>query len=307
MKKNAPIIEVVELTRVYGGKKKSAYTAVRGVSFEVAEGEVYGLLGTNGAGKTSTLEVIEGLAPATGGAVRVCGMHPVKDRSRVRPLIGTMLQSGGLPSQLTVAETIRMWAGTCSNPRPTGEVLELVELTHRTGVKVGSLSGGEQRRLDLACALVGSPRVIFLDEPTTGLDPESRRNVWTLLANLKEQGVSMILTTHYLEEAERLCDRIGIMHAGDIVTEGSLQEIVSSAQSVISFELPQGVSELPQGLGGQAVRSGSRVEISTDVLQEDALRVLEWARSRGLSLGSFAATPASLESVFLAIAGKSSL
>ena len=134
-----------------------------------------------------------------------------------------MLQSGGLPTQLTAAETIRMWAGTCSQPMPPERALDAVDLTHRAKVKVGSLSGGEQRRLDLACALVGQPSILFLDEPTTGLDPESRRRVWRLLENLKTQGVTMILTTHYLEEAERLCDRIGIMHRGPIVLEGSLR------------------------------------------------------------------------------------
>ncbi|MGO2842364.1 MAG: ABC transporter ATP-binding protein, partial [Corynebacterium variabile] len=195
-----PVIRVRDLTRTYrpAGKKKDAYTAVDGISFDVHRGEVYGLLGTNGAGKTSSLEVIEGLAAATDGSVAIFGHDPQTDRDLVRPDLGIMLQNGGLPKELTVAETMRMWAGTCSAPRPTAEVLAEVDLTHRLTTRVGSLSGGEQRRLDLACALLNDPRVIFLDEPTTGLDPESRARTWELLAGLKARGVTMVLTTHYL-------------------------------------------------------------------------------------------------------------
>lgn len=306
-------ITVSNLTRTYAGsKKKRAFTAVDGLSFHVTEGEVYGLLGTNGAGKTSTLEVIEGLAPATSGSVSVLGMDPTKDRAKVRPHTGTMLQSGGLPTQLTVAETIRMWAGTCSRPMPTEQALDAVDLTHRAKVKVGSLSGGEQRRLDLACALVGQPSILFLDEPTTGLDPESRRRVWKLLENLKTQGVTMILTTHYLEEAERLCDRIGIMHRGEIVLEGSLRDIVSTEASVIRFGIQEGsdatrASTAPQPpalAGAQVTRSGSTYEVRTDHLQEHSLAILQWAQSERLALRDFSATPASLETVFMRVAGE---
>lgn len=209
----SPVITATDLNRHYPSGRTS-FVAVDNVSFHVERGEVFGLLGTNGAGKTSTLEILEGLAPADGGEVRVLGLDPVTDRQALRPQLGIMLQSGGLPAALTVAETMRMWAGTCSTLRDIDEVLVDVDLTHRADVKVGALSGGEQRRPDLACALVGDPRVIFLDEPTTGLDPESRRNVWGLLEGLKERGATMVLTTHYLEEAERLCDRIAIMHEG---------------------------------------------------------------------------------------------
>ena len=303
-------ITVSNLTRTYASaKKKKAFTAVDGISFHVTEGEVYGLLGTNGAGKTSTLEVIEGLAPATSGSVSVLGMDPTKNRANVRPHTGTMLQSGGLPTQLTVAETIRMWAGTCSRPMPPERALDVVDLSHRAKVKVGSLSGGEQRRLDLACALVGQPSILFLDEPTTGLDPESRRRVWRLLENLKAQGVTMILTTHYLEEAERLCDRIGIMHRGAIVLEGSLRDIVSTEASVIRFGIQEGsdASTAPQPpalAGAQVTRSGSTYEVRTDHLQEHSLAILQWAQSKRRALRDFSATPASLETVFMRVAGE---
>lgn len=298
---NTPAITVTDLTRHYR-TGKTTFVAVDDISFHVDRGEVFGLLGTNGAGKTSTLDLVEGLADPTGGEVRVLGLDPVADRQQLRPHLGIMVQAGGLPSQLTVSETLRMWAGTCSTPRPVDEVLADVDLAHRTDVKVGALSGGEQRRLDLACALVGDPSVIFLDEPTTGLDPESRRNVWGLLAGLKERGVTMILTTHYLDEAEQLCDRIAIMHEGRIQVEGTLKQLVSDVHSEITFTLPPD-HDLPVLPGTQITRSGSEITVATAHLAEDTLSVLEWARERGLALEGFAARPATLESVFLTIAG----
>lgn len=296
------VIEVTDLKRTYGKGKKS-YTAVHNSSFSVRRGEVYGLLGTNGAGKTSTLEVIEGLAEPTSGAVNVLGLNPVSNRAELRPELGIMLQAGGLPSQLSVQETMRMWHGTCSTPRPIEDVLADVDLTHRADVRVGSLSGGEQRRLDLACALLGDPTVLFLDEPTTGLDPESRRNVWALLRNLKQRGVTMILTTHYLEEAEFLADRIAIMHRGDIAVEGTLSELVEQAGAVIRFELNPNYPPLPELPGTSLTRENQQVEITTTALQQDAHQILSWAAGHGLELPGFTARPASLETVFLDIAG----
>ena len=170
------IITVRDLRRRYGGPGGRGFEAVRGVTFSVCRGELFALLGTNGAGKTSTMEMLEGLAPPARGTVRVLGCDPCSDRARVRRRMGIVLQEGGFPADLTVAETGRMWAGTLSAPRPVPEALELVGLGHRAGVAVRSLSGGERRRLDLAMAILGRPEVLFLDEPTTGLDPESRRH-----------------------------------------------------------------------------------------------------------------------------------
>lgn len=303
------VISVSDLTRTYQAKKKKdAFTAVNGISFDVRQGEVYGLLGTNGAGKTSTLEIVEGLASPTQGSVRVLDMDPVADREQVRRELGIMLQSGGLPKELTVSETMAMWAGTCSTPLPIDEVLDEVDLNHRTDVRVGSLSGGEQRRLDLACALLNDPSVVILDEPTTGLDPESRTRTWELLAALKDRGVTMILTTHYLEEAERLADRIGIMHQGDIAVEGRLDELVETQGAEISFILPENgngtVQEIcPTFPGAQITRDGGRIRIETSRLQEDTHRLLEWATTNNVTLAGFAARPASLERVFRRIAG----
>lgn len=296
------VIEVSDLTRTYGTGDKT-YDAVKSSTFHVRRGEVFGLLGTNGAGKTSTLEVLEGLVAPTSGEVRINGLDPLHDRATLRPELGIMLQSGGLPSQLTVQETMEMWHGTCSHPREINDVLVDVSLTHRTDVKVGSLSGGEQRRLDLACALLGDPSILFLDEPTTGLDPESRRQTWELLRTLKDRGVTMILTTHYLEEAEFLADRLAIMHAGEIAVEGTLRELIAQVSSEISFTTSSPLPELPGLKGAQVARDSDQVTISTRQLQAHTLELLQWAEARGVQLTGFAARPATLESVFMNIAG----
>lgn len=294
-----PIIVVKNVKRVYGSGA-TAHEAVKDSSFYVTKGEVFGLLGTNGAGKTSTLEILEGIAEPSDGSVVVFGMDPYKYRSIVRTEMGIMLQSGGLPLGLTVAETLEMWRGTCSHPRSIDEVLRDVELEHRRDVRVGALSGGEQRRLDLGCALLGDPSLLFLDEPTTGLDPESRRNVWKLLARLKDQGVTMVLTTHYLEEAEMLCDRLAIMHRGEIAVTGTLSEIVGTVSAEISFSA---VIEPPHIPGTTVQQAGGTVTIFTDRIQEDTYQVLEWARINGVELENFSARPATLETVFLNVAG----
>ena len=185
------VITVRDLRRRYGGPGGRSFEAVRGVTFSVRRGELFALLGTNGAGKTSTMEVLEGLAPPAQGAVRVLGCDPYRERALVRRRMGIMLQEGGFPPDLTVAETGRMWAGTLSAPRPVAEALGLVSLGHRAGVAVRSLSGGERRRLDLAMAILGRPEVLFLDEPTTGLDPESRRRTWLLIRELLGAGTTV--------------------------------------------------------------------------------------------------------------------
>lgn len=297
--KHETVLQVSDVTRSYG-KGTKTFWAVKGLDFRVFRGDVFGLLGTNGAGKTSTLEILEGLTPATSGKVKVFGRDPFDDRALIRPRMGIMLQSGGLPSQLTVEETIKMWQGTCSNPRDPEEILAEVELLHRLDVRVGALSGGEQRRLDLGCALLGNPELLFLDEPTTGLDPESRRNVWDLLLRLKKQGVTMVLTTHYLEEAETLCDRIAIMNEGTVARQGTLSELVNS----VSAEITVSSVHTPPRLPGTTITTEQKSHtIYTKQLPQDTLAVLEWARKNQLELEHFSARPASLEKVFMSIAG----
>ncbi len=295
------VIEVDELRRRYGGE--DGFEAVRGVSFTVARGELFALLGTNGAGKTSTLEVLEGIAAPAGGSVRVLGRDPHADRAAVRPRIGIMLQEGGFPSDLTAAEMGRMWAGVQSPGRPVAEALELAGVRHRADVPIRALSGGERRRLDLALAIVGRPEVLFLDEPTTGLDPESRRNTWELVRSLLAEGTTILLTTHYLEEAEALADRLAIMHGGRIVRAGTAAEIGASQPARISFQLPGEplVSELPE-LPGRVRVDGLRVTVHTEALQEALTHLLAWANPRDVELKGLDARSASLEEAFLAVA-----
>ncbi|MGW6424939.1 ABC transporter ATP-binding protein [Nocardia sp. NPDC055053] len=296
---NDIVISARGLRRTYG-RGEQAFEAVKGVDLDIAEGEVFALLGTNGAGKTSTLDLLEGLAAPSAGAVEVFGLDPLRHRDQVRAQVGIMLQSGGLPAELTVAETLEMWRGTCTNPTTVETVLAQVGLVDRAEVRVGSLSGGEQRRVDMACALLGQPRLLFLDEPTTGLDPESRRRTWQLLADLKGAGVTMVLTTHYLDEAESLADRIAIMDKGVIARRGTLREIVDDHPARIVFDHPG--LPVPQ-LRGANIEARERVTVSTDDLQGHLFELLAWAREAGVRLTGLEARAASLESVFLDIAG----
>ncbi|MFB9737625.1 ABC transporter ATP-binding protein [Streptomyces thermocoprophilus] len=301
------VIEVTDLKRVYGG----GFEAVRGVTFHVKHGEILALLGTNGAGKTSTVELLEGLARPAAGRVRVLGHDPFTERDAVRPRTGVMLQEGGFPSELTVAETARMWAGCVSGARPYAEVLDLVGLAAKTGVRVKQLSGGERRRLDLALALLGDPEVLFLDEPTTGLDAEGRRDTWELVRALRDAGTTVLLTTHYLEEAEGLADRLAILHEGRIAVSGTPAEVTASQPARISFELPDGyfVGDLPplDTLGIVAHETDGRVvRLRTHELQRAATALLVWAERAGVELRRLDMRSASLEEAFLGIARQAS-
>ncbi|TGB08987.1 ABC transporter ATP-binding protein [Streptomyces sp. MZ04] len=307
------VIDVTDLRRVYEGgppaplRRGGGFEAVRGVSFSVGRGELFALLGTNGAGKTSTVELLEGLAAPAGGRVRVLGHDPYAERGAVRHRIGVMLQEGGFPSELTVAETVRMWAGCTSGARPVDEALEIVGLGKRSGVRVKMLSGGEKRRLDLATALIGRPEVLFLDEPTTGLDAEGRRETWELVRALRDNGTTVLLTTHYLEEAENLADRLAILHEGRIAAEGRVADVVAAQPSHVSFELPDGyfVGDLPP-LGELGVSehevTGGRVRLRTHELQRAATGLLVWARDARVELRGLDVRAASLEEAFLRIA-----
>ncbi|MFD9427551.1 MULTISPECIES: ABC transporter ATP-binding protein [unclassified Streptomyces] len=292
------VIEASDVRRSYAG----GFEAVSGISFSVARGELFALLGTNGAGKTSTVELLEGLAAPDSGTVRVLGHDPYRERAAVRPRTGVMLQEGGFPSDLTVAETVRMWSACTSGARPAGEVLDLVGLSARTRVRVKQLSGGEKRRLDLALALTSRPEVLFLDEPTTGLDAEGRRDTWDLVRALRDSGTTVLLTTHYLEEAESLADRLAIMHQGRIVTTGTTAEVTARQPARIRFELPAGVPAARLPLPLRAAADGQRIEIRTPALQESLDELLRWARESGVQLLGLDARSASLEEAFLDIA-----
>jgi ABC-2 type transport system ATP-binding protein len=290
-------IEVRELHQGYGD-----FTAVRGVSFAVPPGEVYALLGTNGAGKTTTLDVIEGYRPARSGRVRVLGADPYTERDRIRARIGIVLQDGGFYKDLTVAETVDAWRRWTPSALPRDAALALVRLDGRAKVRVGQLSGGEKRRLDLALAVLGRPQVLFLDEPTTGLDPEARQGVWELIRALVAEGTTVLLTTHYLNEAQRLADRVAIMKAGRIAAEGTVREILARRGPRIAFTLPM-PSELPLPPEARVTCAEDRVVIEAQDVQRTLRDLLDWAEHRGLELADLEVTRPSLEEIFLEVAG----
>jgi ABC-2 type transport system ATP-binding protein len=295
-----PAIRVRGLRRTYG-HGASAYEAVRGIDLDVPAGSITALLGTNGAGKTSTLEVIEGLALATDGDVAVLGLHPIADRAALRRRTGILLQRSGFSGDLTVRETLRQWSATLASPRLVDEMLALLSMEERADVRMLALSGGETRRVDLACTLMGNPELVILDEPTTGLDPESRREVWRLVSDLRDDGATVLVTTHYLEEAETLADRLEIMHAGRIVRSGTPTEIAAGHPSTISFAHVPGV---PGDLAGicRITHEYGRTILETDSLQRSLSELLAWAAHNDVELDDLDARSPSLEATFLSIA-----
>ena len=217
-------VAVSELHKSYG-----AVEAVRGISFEIAAGEVFGLLGPNGAGKTTTVEILEGYRRRDGGSVSVLGSDPEQARSDWRERIGIVLQSSAMHANLTVAEHLALFAGYYSAPRDVGEVIGVVGLAEKRDARVRTLSGGQKRRLDLGLALIGDPELLFLDEPTTGFDPAARRAAWDVIRSLRELGKTILLTTHYLDEAEQLADRVAVLAEGRIVALGRPSELTGGA------------------------------------------------------------------------------
>jgi ABC-2 type transport system ATP-binding protein len=288
------VVAVDDLHSSYGEVE-----AVRGVTLRVRRGELFALLGTNGAGKTTTIEVLEGLQAPTAGSVRVLGMDPAGDRTKVRPRTGVMLQSGGFTGALSVRETLEIWRSLTARPRPSAETLELVQLSDRADASVEQLSGGERRRLELALAVLGRPELLFLDEPTTGMDPASRHRTWEIVRELQRHGATVLLTTHYLEEAEAVADRVAIMHEGRIVVTGTPEDVMQGPPARITFRIPEGRLELPELPGTTVGIEAGRVTIESRQLQTDLTRLLSWAEDRAIELAGLAARPASLEDVFL--------
>ncbi|MGI5197256.1 ABC transporter ATP-binding protein [Streptomyces sp. CA-288835] len=289
---STPVIDVERLNLNYGD-----FHAVKDLSFQVRKGELYALLGTNGAGKTSTLETVEGHRTATSGTVRVFGQSP-RDRRAVRPRMGIMLQESGFSPDLTVRESVRL-IGKLSQRRDRVErVLSIVDLTHKAGTQVSQLSGGEKRRLDFATAVYGKPELIFLDEPTTGLDIQSRDALWDAVDKLREDGSTIVLTTHYLEEAQQRADRIGLMHKGAFHQEGTVSELTRTLPAAIRFSLPAPAPALPL----QATReSDGTFLIQTFDLPKDLYILLGWAHTNAVELRELQAGPTRLDDVFRSI------
>lgn len=287
------VIDVHDLNVRYG-----SFEAVRGLSFEVRRGELYALLGTNGAGKSSTLEVIEGHRTASSGEVRVFGEPPTRRRS-VRPRTGIMLQESGFAEDLTVRETLGLIGSLSQREDRPERVLDVVGLTQKASTRVSQLSGGEKRRLDFATAIYGSPELLFLDEPTTGLDIQSRDALWESVDRLREDGATIVLTTHYLEEAQQRADRVGLMHRGQFRMEGTVAEITRTLPATISFRAPVESAEIPLA---HARRDDGTVLVETHELQGDLHRLLAWADARELELVELEAGPTRLDNVFRSIA-----
>lgn len=298
--KSTTVIRAENLRCSYG-----SFEAVRGIDLEVHRGELFALLGTNGAGKTTAMETLEGHRAADGGLVELLGKNPVRHRRTLRPRVGMMLQESGFAGDLTVAETLRMWARLRRGPCDVEQSIEAVALGHRADVRVRSLSGGERRRLDFAMAILGDPEVLFLDEPTTGMDPESRSRLWELIRCRVDEGVTVFLTTHYLEEAEELAARIAIMHEGRLAVVGSKAEVLTAQPAVIRFNVPAGefpVDRTAQ-LGAEVDRRDGIdvVSIRTPALQRDLGELLDWAGMRRLELHDLVAKHASLDDIFAAV------
>jgi ABC-2 type transport system ATP-binding protein len=293
------VIAVRDLRMSYG-----RLDAVRGLDLDVRAGEVFAFLGPNGAGKTTTVEILEGFRKRSGGEVTVLGVDPAAADGAWRARIGVVLQESEPEAELTVQECLSLYSGYYPAPRPVAETLELVGLAGRGRTRCGNLSGGQQRRLDVALALIGDPELLFLDEPTTGFDPSARRSAWEVIAGLRDLGKTIFLTTHYMDEAEHLADRITVIAAGQIVAEGTPATLGGrdTEGSVIRFSLPAGVlaDQLPRKIAA-AITGDDNGQV--EVHSHDPLALLgvlaTWSASRGVELPDLSVGRPSLEDVYL--------
>ena len=290
-----PVIDVRDLQKTYGD-----VTAVAGVTFSVEPGEVFALLGPNGAGKSTTVEILEGHRTATAGHVRVLGVDPADADRTYRDRIGIVLQSAGIERELSVREALELYGSYYRRPRPVGEVLDLVGLGEKADDRVKTLSGGQQRRIDLALGIIGDPEVLFLDEPTTGFDPSARRRSWDLLSDLRSLGTTILLTTHYMDEAQHLADRVGVIADGRIVASGTPDELIGVSTTTVSFRLPPGTGghDLP-ALPAAPVLHGPVVEYATDEPTATLYVLTRWAMDRGEELTDLSVHRPSLEDIYL--------
>jgi ABC-2 type transport system ATP-binding protein len=303
-----PAVRCAGLVKRYGD-----VTAVAGLDLVVQAGECFGLLGPNGAGKTTTVEILEGLTPSDSGAVEVLGQSwtgGARDR-RLRERLGIQLQETKLPEKLSVEETIRLFASFYREPHGLEEVLALVELGEKRRAWYSKLSGGQKQRLAVACALVNRPELLFLDEPTTGLDPQSRRQLWQVIETFRAHGNTVLLTTHYMEEAERLCDRVAILDHGKVIALGSPRELIASlgAEHVVEFTLAESGTGLASELGSlpgvQALQQRDGVYALTVTELHQALpAMMGLLERRGQHLASLTTHHASLEDVFVSLTGR---
>jgi len=291
-------ISVSGLRKSYG-----EHEAVRGIEFEVAAGEVFGFLGPNGAGKTTTIEILEGYRERDGGEVSVLGVDPAAPSRAWRNRVGLVLQECELDPLWTVEEAISLFACFYEKPRPVAETIELVGLGDKRDARIGSLSGGQKRRADVAIGIVGDPDLIFLDEPTTGFDPTARRDAWNMIEGLKALGKTVFLTTHYMDEAQHLADRVAILREGRIVAQGRTEELGENLgrRTVIGFTLNGGltVEDVRSRFSGGVELAGNQVTIETPEPQSDLYELLNLARERGVTLDELEVRRPNLEDIFL--------
>ena len=301
------VIQCRDLRKTYDGKVE----AVRGLNLEIQAGECVGLLGPNGAGKTTTIEILEGLLEPTSGVVTILGQTWKSHSRELREKIGISLQETRLSEKLTVRETVELFASFYREPRPTKEVLEALQLEEKADSWVGKLSGGQRQRLAVATALVGSPRVLFLDEPTTGLDPQSRRQLWDIIRAFQKTGGTVLLTTHYMDEAERLCDRLAIVDHGQIIAEGTPAELIEKlgGHHVIEFSLAgdaRGASEAWQAIPGvdSVLTDDGLVCLSVREPHRTIPALLDAVDKQSAQLEHLTTRQASLEDVFVRLTGR---
>jgi len=293
-------IVVEQLRKSYGDLE-----AVKGISLTVKEGEIFALLGPNGAGKTTTVEILEGYRPRSSGTVEVLGFDPAHRREQMRARIGIVLQSAGVENYLTVAEVVDLYRGYYPKPRERDEVLRLVGLEDRPNVRVGKLSGGQRRRLDVALGICGDPDLLFLDEPTTGFDPAARRNAWAAISGLRDEGKTILLTTHFMDEAQALADRLAIMRAGEIVAMGTIDEIQAQRPSAtrIRFEAA-GTAPPPDLVPAGSRRNDDVYEIWSDGPIDFLHRLTGWALDAHVELSNLSVSRPSLEDTYLELTGE---
>jgi ABC-2 type transport system ATP-binding protein len=301
---NSPIIAVENLTKRYGDVQ-----ALRGVSFSVQEGEVFGLLGPTGAGKTSTVEILEGMRPADGGSASVCGLDPHASGDALKELIGAVLQSTALPDKIRVSEALNMFASFYKRHRDPEQLLQRFGLQEKRNAFYSTLSGGQKQRLALAMSLVNEPRVVFLDEPTAGLDPQVRREIYGIIEELKTGGTTLLLTTHYIEEAERLCDRVAIVDHGQVIALGTPRELKRNSAGKTRIEVRLARPEPDAALAGLDAVSSVHTADGAYVVQSTAVprsivSLVKFLETQGNELASLEIATPSLEDVFLELTGR---